>query len=77
MKWLDIPRGAEKPSWAGLFGAVPVLYVFWDPYQKGAGSTEWLLTALAVAASLALSVLASVLKSPTWMMFDPAGSALA
>ena len=68
MKWLDIPRGAEKPSWAGLFGAVPVLYVFWDPYQKGAGSTEWLLTALAVAASLVLTVLASLYWSRARVM---------
>jgi two-component system sensor histidine kinase DesK len=60
MKWLEIPRGAEKPSWAGLFGAVPVLYVFWAPYEQGAAWSEWLLTAFAVAVFLVLAVLASL-----------------
>lgn len=68
MKWLDIPRGAEKPSWAGLFGAVPVLYVFWDPYHTGAAWSEWLLTALAVAAFLALAVLGSLYWSRARVM---------
>lgn len=68
MKWPEIPQGAEKPSWAGLFGAVPVLYVFWDPYQKGAHWNEWLLTALAVAAFLVLAVLASLYWSRARVM---------
>lgn len=60
MKWLDIPQGAEKPSWAGLFGAVPVIYVFWEPYQNGAAWNEWLLTSIAVASSLVLTVIAAI-----------------
>lgn len=68
MKWLDIPQGTEKPSWAGLFGAVPVLYVFWDPFQRGAAWSEWLLTTLAVAIFLGLAVLASLYWSRARVM---------
>ena len=68
MKWLDIPQGADKPSWAGLFGAVPVLYVFWDPYQNAAAWNEWLLTALAVAVSLMLAVVAALYWSRARVM---------
>jgi two-component system, NarL family, sensor histidine kinase DesK len=60
MKWLEIPKGTEKPSWAGLFGAVPVLYIFWDPYQKGARWEEWMWTLLAFTIFLILAVLASL-----------------
>jgi two-component system, NarL family, sensor histidine kinase DesK len=60
MKWLEIPKGTEKPSWAGLFGAVPVLYIFWDPYQKGASWEEWMWTLLAFTVFLTLAVLASL-----------------
>lgn len=68
MKWLEIPQGAEKPSWAGLFGFVPVLYVFWDPYHKGAAWSEWGFTALAVAVSLVLAALASLYWSRARVM---------
>jgi two-component system, NarL family, sensor histidine kinase DesK len=60
MKWLEIPKGTEKPSWAGLFGAAPVLYIFWDPYQKGASWEEWVSTVLAFTIFLILAVLASL-----------------
>ncbi len=60
MNWLEIPKGTEKPSWAGLFGAVPVLYIFWDPYQKGASWEEWVWTLLAFTIFLILAVLASL-----------------
>ena len=60
MNWLEIPKGTEKPSWAGLFGAVPVLYIFWDPYQKSAGWEEWMWTLLAFTIFLTLAVLASL-----------------
>ncbi len=60
MKWLQLPEDAEKPSWAGLFGAVPVLYIFWDPYQKGASWEEWMWTLLAFTIFLTLAVLASL-----------------
>lgn len=60
MKWLEIPEGAEKPSWAGLFGSVPVLYIFWDPYQKGATWIEWTWTVLAFTTCVALVALGSI-----------------
>jgi two-component system, NarL family, sensor histidine kinase DesK len=56
--WL--PKGIEKPSWAGLFGAAPVLYIFWDPYQNGASWVEWSWTAIAFISFLILTVLSSI-----------------
>jgi two-component system sensor histidine kinase DesK len=68
MKLLDIPANAEKPSWAGLFGAVPALYIFWEPYQKGAAWPEWFLTSLAFAVFAVLAVLGSIYWSHTRVM---------
>lgn len=48
------------PSWAGMFGAVPVLYVFWDPYQRDASWAEWMWTGLAFAAFFVLFTLGSI-----------------
>jgi two-component system sensor histidine kinase DesK len=60
MKWLKLPTGAEKPSWGGLFGFVPMIYVFWEPYQKNAGWIEWVWTGLAFAVSFVLAILGSI-----------------
>jgi two-component system sensor histidine kinase DesK len=56
MKWPDLPTGTEKPSWAGLFGAIALVYVFWDPYRLGATWIEWLWTGLAFAVFFSLNV---------------------
>src|SRR4051812_45213807 len=47
MKAFDLPRDQWAPAWGGLFGAVPVAWIFWAPYQHNAGAVEWLLTSLA------------------------------
>jgi two-component system sensor histidine kinase DesK len=60
MKWLKLPTGADKPSWGGLFGFVPMIYVFWDPYQKNAAWNEWMWTGLAFAFALVLAILGSI-----------------
>ena len=54
MKWITLPTGEEKPAWAGLFGAVSMLFVFVDPYQRRAPLIEWIWTGLAFAIFLAL-----------------------
>ena len=54
MKWITLPTGEDKPAWAGLFGAVSMLFVFVDPYQRGAPWIEWMWTGLAFAIFLGL-----------------------
>jgi two-component system sensor histidine kinase DesK len=60
MQWPKIPSGADKPSWGGLFGAVPLLYIFWDPYQKNAAWIEWVWTGVAFVIFLALVTLGCI-----------------
>lgn len=48
------PRPGEgAPAWGALIWAVPMLYVFWDPFQRRAHWAEWLVTGLALAGFLA------------------------
>jgi two-component system sensor histidine kinase DesK len=54
MQWPNLPDGENKPAWAGLFGAVSLAYLFWDPYQNGASFLEWFWTSLAFATFLIL-----------------------
>ncbi len=54
MKWPNLPTGENKPAWAGLFGAVSLAYLFWDPYQTGASWIEWFWTSLTFATFLVL-----------------------
>jgi len=61
MKWPALPTGADKPSWAGLFGAVSVLYVFVDPYQRNAPWVEWMWTGVAFAIFLALFIILNLM----------------
>ena len=45
----------RKPiPWGFLVWTLPLLYVFWAPYQQRAGWFEWAATALTLAAVLAL-----------------------
>lgn len=60
MKRFKLPAGSEKPSWAGLFGSVSMLYIFVDPYQRGAPWIEWIWTGLAFAIFLILCVIAAI-----------------
>ena len=46
-----------EPAWGGLFWALPLLYVFVDPYRRQADWLEWLITGLAFAVFLALYTL--------------------
>ena len=49
------PLSVRKPiPWGFLVWTLPLLYVFWAPYQQGAGWFEWTATALTLAAVLAL-----------------------
>lgn len=68
MKSLRVPEGGEKPSWGGLFGAVPMLYLFWEPYQKNAAWPEWLWTSLAFVIFVVLAILASIYWSRKQVM---------
>lgn len=43
-----------EPAWGGIFWALPMLYVFVDPYQRQAGWLEWLVTSLAFLAFFTL-----------------------
>jgi two-component system, NarL family, sensor histidine kinase DesK len=49
--------GDGKPAWGGLLWALPLAYILVDPYRRQADWLEWLITALALAAFLALYTL--------------------
>ena len=53
-------RNASAPAWGGLLWAIPLLYVFVDPYRRQAEWLEWLITSVAVLVFLALYVLGLV-----------------
>jgi hypothetical protein len=57
MKWLELPTGEDKPAWSGLFGAVSLAYLFWDPYRNGASWGEWISTGVAFVVFLGLITL--------------------
>lgn len=46
------PPGA--PAWGGLFWAIPLLYVFVEPYRRQAEWLEWLITGVALLMFLGL-----------------------
>jgi two-component system sensor histidine kinase DesK len=49
------PPAVRKPvPWGYLVWTLPLAYVFWSPYQQGAGWLEWTVTAATLAAVLAL-----------------------
>lgn len=60
MQGFKLPTGADKPSWSGWFGVVPIAYVFVDPWQKGATWIEWLLTSVAFVTFLVLFTIGSI-----------------
>jgi two-component system, NarL family, sensor histidine kinase DesK len=68
MKRFKLPTGPEKPSWAGLFGSVSMIYIFVDPYQRDAAWIEWLWTGLAFAAFFILCVIAAIYWSRKQIM---------
>jgi two-component system sensor histidine kinase DesK len=45
------------PAWGGLLWAIPLAYVFVDPYRRQAEWLEWLITGIAVLIFLALYTL--------------------
>jgi two-component system, NarL family, sensor histidine kinase DesK len=47
-------KNRKRVPWGFLAWAVPLAYVFWAPYQQGAGWLEWTATTLTLAAVLAL-----------------------
>ena len=49
------PPIVRKPvPWGFLVWTLPLVYVFWAPYQQRAGWFEWTATALTLSAVLAL-----------------------
>lgn len=46
-----------RTPWGALFWAVPVAYIFFDPYSRGAHWVEWMLTILAFAVFIGLYLL--------------------
>jgi len=54
---LELPPRRLRTPWGALFWAVPMAYIFFDPYQRGAHWLEWALTALAFAMFIALYLL--------------------
>lgn len=60
MQLVQLPTGENKPSWAALFGAVPMVYLFFDPYQRNAPWSEWLWTGIALAIFLMLYLTAAI-----------------
>lgn len=61
------PRRLRTP-WGALFWALPMAFIFVDPYQRGAHWVEWLLTILAFVVFLALYVLGMVYFSERRIM---------
>lgn len=47
MKPIQLPDGEQEPAWPAIFGGVPLVYLFLDPYQRQAAWPEWLATSLA------------------------------
>lgn len=60
MKWPQLPTGDEKPSWASLWGAASMAYLFVDLYQRGGSWIEWLLTTLAFVVFLFLYTISAI-----------------
>lgn len=57
MKSFKLPRDQWEPAWGGLFGAVPVAWIFWGPYHAQAEVLEWVVTSIAYAIFLVLYTL--------------------
>ena len=68
MKWPKLPTGEDKPSWASLFGAIPMTYVFVDPYQRHASWMEWIWTGLAFAIFLVLYTVGAICWSRKYVV---------
>src|SRR5262245_38331353 len=51
------PTEDGSPAWGGLLWALPLAYVFVDPYRRQADWVEWLVTSLTLGAFLALYTL--------------------
>jgi two-component system, NarL family, sensor histidine kinase DesK len=52
-----LPAEPGAPNWGGLLWALPLFYVFVDPYRRQAGWLEWLITGAALLVFLALYTL--------------------
>jgi two-component system sensor histidine kinase DesK len=53
-------RDLGAPAWGGLLWAVPLVYVFVDPYRRQADWHEWLITSVALLVFLAIYTLGLV-----------------
>jgi len=57
MKNLELPKDQWAPAWGALFGAIPVIWIFWAPYQHQADAVEWILTGFAYISFLFIYLL--------------------
>lgn len=57
MNWRQLLPLHSQPAWGGLFWAVPMVYVFVEPYQQRSGWADWALTSAAFTTFLALYTL--------------------
>jgi two-component system sensor histidine kinase DesK len=60
MTWPKLPSGQQKPAWGAMFGAIPMAWIFLDPYQRHAHWLEWIITSLAYVTFLALCALGAI-----------------
>ncbi len=51
---IKLPPRRGRTPWGALCWGLPMAFVFLDPYTRGAGWVEWVLTALAFVAFMAL-----------------------
>jgi two-component system, NarL family, sensor histidine kinase DesK len=54
LKWIKRSTEDGTPAWGGLLWALPLAYIFVDPYRRRADWLEWSATALALGAFLVL-----------------------
>lgn len=60
MKWPTVPTGADKPSWAGLFGCMSMVYLFVDAYFRGASTVEWVWTSIGFIVFMTICTVAAI-----------------
>lgn len=60
MKLIKLPDGEQEPAWPAIFGGVPLVYLFFDPYQRQADWLEWIATSLAFVLFAVLYMIAVI-----------------
>lgn len=77
MKSFELPKDQWKPAWGALFGAIPVAWIFRDPWQQQASPLEWGLTILVFAVFLVLYTFYVIYWSRRqWLLYVCLGMAI-